>query len=440
MNQVQNLWNKAVDKVKFAKNITGKRANINANQLSRIRQDAKTRKEAIDEAEQSLFPYRVKLQRLYLNTAENGFVMGCVDRRKDLTLLRKWEFKNSNGEIDQQVTDLFCHTIDGKTMNKKWFNNFISYVLDANFYGYSLIYLGDIINNEFVDCEITKRWNVSPDRYIVSSYEYLTSGTNFLENEEVKDFYVYVPTTNKIGTSPCGYGLYYELSMYEILMRNLLGFNGDYIEVNIAPFRQIKSYKTEERERAELEKIARDMGSNGYAITDPEDEVIFHASGGSGTGYNAYDNFEKRLEAKVSQIVLGHADAMSSIPGKLGNDGAESPAQKAMQDKQTNDAEFILPIINSVLFDKMRALGFNIPEGTVACMTNDAEIVKNANAVIAQAKEMKSGGLQMDAKYFTEKTKIPVAEVKEISSPSTKPNLSAKITNKLKDMYGKASV
>jgi hypothetical protein len=438
MSTQQSFWNR-VSNVFLPNKRVGKKAHISPGQMNRIRQDAVTRKQAIEEAELSYYPFRVKLQRLYLNTAENGHIMACVERRKDLTLLRKWEFKNASGEVDKKVTDLFFDTIDGKTIKKAWFNNFISFSLDAIYYGYSLIYLGDIVNNEFVNSEVIKRWHVSPDRYIVSSYEYMTTGVNFLENEEIKDYYVYVPTPNKLGTSPCGYGIYYELSLYENLMRNLLGLNADYLEVNIAPFRQIKTYKTEERERAELEQIARDMGSNGYALTDPEDEIIFHPSGGSGTGYNAFDNSERRLEDKASQIILGHADAIKSIPGKLGNDGEESPAQQALEDKQTKDGEFILAIVNKTLFDKMRALGFNIPEGTTACMLNDNEENENAQQIVNIAVEMKKGGLQMDAKYFTEKTKIPVSDIQPAVSTNQQ-NLSAKITNKLKSMYGKTSV
>jgi hypothetical protein len=404
--------------------------NIVPQQLSRIRQDAATRKAAIEEAERAYFPYRVKMQQMYLNTKENAVIKAAVERRKDLTMLRKWGFVNANGEEDKATTDLFCNRVNGKTQLKSWFQNYLSYCLDAQYFGYSLINLNDIIDNAFPKISVVKRWNVSPDRHQITSFPYMTTGIQFLENNEYKDWFIYVDTPNDTGISNCGYGLFFELSIYEIFLRNLMGFNADYIEVNIAPFRQIKTNKTSEDERGMLEQVARDMGSSGYAVTDMLDEIVFHSSGGSGTGYNAYDLFEKRLEAKIYQLVLGHADAMISIPGKLGNEGEESPAAVALADKQSKDASFILPLVNQVLFTAMRNLGFKIADGVQAVMLNDNEENEITDTVTNIAVKMKQAGLQMDAKYFTEKTKIPVSET---PTPTPKPT---NITNKLIELYG----
>lgn len=429
-----NIINRIANKIGFEPK-KGNKAYTAPTTMSRIRQDAKTRLDAIAEAELPRYPYRVKLQRLYLNTGENGFVKACVERRKNLTLLRKWKFETPAGEADAKTLSYFFD-IDkkGNLVKKQWFNNFISYVLDAQYYGYTLIFLGDIENTEFKGTEVIKRWHVSPDRLVVSRYEYIAVGDKFTEDENLKDFHVYVDTPNHIGTSKCGYGLFYEVSVYENLLRNVLGLNADYCEVNIAPFRQIKTIKTEEAERNEIFQAAINMASNGVALTDPEDEIIFHPTG-SGTGYNAFDLFDKRLKAEVSQLILGHADAMSSIPGKLGNDGGESPAQQALEDKQTIDGEFVTPIVNKLLFAKMRALGFPLPEGLTASLQNDNESVENANNIIAQAKEMKSGGLQMDPAYFTAQTNIPVVAIVP-DVPAKGNNLSSKIENRLKEIYG----
>ena len=178
--------------------------------VQRLRQDAESRRLAIQEAEQAFFPFRVKMQRLYLNTAENGFVSACIDRRKDLTLLRKWEFKTKGGGTDEKLTSIFCNQIDGKTSLKQWFENFISFALDAKFYGYSLIYLGDVVNGEIVGTEVEKRWLVSPDRCMISRFEYMTTGVDFIVDPEVQDSYVWVSTPNDQGTSTCGFGEFFK--------------------------------------------------------------------------------------------------------------------------------------------------------------------------------------------------------------------------------------
>ncbi len=399
-------------------------------QLQRVRQDVFSWRNVMVEMENVWFPHRVKAQQLYIDTVNNGHVFSCMDRRKDLTLLRKWEFVDKAGKVDQATTDIFTENINGKSQNKAWFNNFLNYTLDSLFYGYTLISLGDIVNDEFPNIDIIKRWNVSPDRMNVTNFTYSLSGASFME-EPYKDWHVYIKTYNEIGTSPAGYGLLYKVGIYEIFLRNLLGFNGDFIELYAQPYRIGKTTKTEEEERAEFAQTLQQMGSAGWAMIDPEDTIEFIETALGGTGYKGYDNFEERLEKKITKIILGHADAMDSVPGKLGNSAEKSPADKAMEDKQTKDGSFASTAVNNELLVRMRSLGFNIPAETKAVLKNDAEIMENNNAIIKQAVDMADAGLPMDAKYFTKQTGIPVAAPVAPVVPSFSPG----IKNKLKKIY-----
>jgi hypothetical protein len=402
-------------------------------QLQRIRQDALSRREAIEEAERAYFPHRVRMQQMYLNTKENGHIFACIERRKDLTRLRKWEFVNANGEVNQNVTDIFCHNVKGNSVVKEWFAKLVNYILDARFYGYSLVYLGDIHNGDFDDLEVVKRWFVSPDREMLNSVLYDVNGAEFCEDENIKDWYLYVPTDNETGTSKCGYGLFYELSIYEIFARNLLGFNGDFVELFSQPFRVGKTNKTEESERAMFAETLRDMGSSGWALLDAQDDTIeFLESSLGGNGFQGYDNFEKRLEDKISQIILGHSDAVKSIAGKLGNSNEDSPAQQALEDKQTQDGNFVSSIINGKLFEQMRNLGFDIPMDVKAVLKNDNEQMEMIDSMAKLAETLKKGGLQLDAEYFTKQTGIPVTSAPQ---PAPLQKLPTSIQNKLNEIY-----
>ena len=390
-------------------------------QLSRIYQDSQSRRDAIAEAERAYFPFRYKMQQLFLNTTDNLHIKSCMERRKDLTLLRDWYFGEKD-KPNEVVTEL---------MNTKWFTSFLNYALDGLFYGYTLIYLGDLVNGKFPKISVVKRWNISPDRYEVGSFPYMPHGINFIEEEGIKDWYVYVETPNEIGTSPCGYGILYDVSVAEIFLRNLLGFNGTFVELFAQPFRHGKTTKTNEDERAEFEQAIINMGSSGYAITDPTDEILFIETALGGTGYKAYDNLEMRLQKLISKMILGHADAMDSVPGKLGaGNGADNPVFQAMQDKQTKDGAFIENIVNDILLPKLRVLGFPIPDDCMLCFKNDAEIMETANTVSDLAVKVKQAGLQMDAAYFTEQTGI------KVSAPvAPTPQLKPSIKNKLREIY-----
>lgn len=416
-------------------------------QLLRIKYDVRLWRAAIYEMEQAYYPQRVKVQQMYRDTIINGHVKACVQKRERLTTLREFTLEVGDTE-DKDLTAAFRRT---------WFNNFVKYCLDATYYGYSLISLGDIVNNAVKNVKLIQRWNVSPDRFNVTSYIYAQTGAKFLE-EPYADWHVYVDTPSEDGQSPCGYGLFYNIGIYEILLRNNLGHNADFTERFSMPYVHGKTTKSDETERGEFENAIANMGSAGYAITDPMDEINFLEAALAGTGWNGYDNLEQRLEKKISKLILGHSDALDSTPGKLGGgqNGEESPTAKALSEVQSEDGRKIELIINGELIPKLRNIGINLPEGLVFRYKNDDEKEEqrqrqdNSNKITAEvAKTLKEAGFKVDAKYITERTGIPVEEAEvpeplvtgdnplnEKALPTGKnPPIPKKIQNKLKEIY-----
>lgn len=406
------------------------RSYITPVQLQRIRQDIKSWREAVAEAEQAWYPHRVRMQRLYIDTVLNGHVDACMNRRKSLTLLKDFRFCNAAGTEDEKVK---------KLINKTWFRNYCNYVLDAKFYGYSLISLGDLVEDDFPKLANIRRFNISPDRLNVTSYVYSLSGAQFLD-EPYKLWNVWCPTPTDIGISLCGYGLLYKVGMYEIICRNLLGQNADYAELYGQPIRVGKTSKTEEDERAAFEQAMAQMGSSAYILMDALDELELIESKGNGQGFKVYENLEQRCEKKISKIILGHSDAMDSTTGKLGGEqgGEESPVYQALEDVQIVDSRFLTDNINGELLPRLRELGFSIPDDVYFEFNNDHEKEEfrkredQSNLATAQiAQTMKNAGLQMDAAYFEERTGIPT---KHIEAPTPQP-FNQKIQNRLNEIY-----
>jgi phage gp29-like protein len=422
LSEVGAEW-RSVEKVE--KNLRGY---ITPVQLQRIRHDVSMWRDAVKEAEQAWYPHRVRMQRMYNDTILNGHVYACLKRRKDLTLLKDWCFKNDKEEESEEAKAL---------LDKKWFAQFLEYALEAKFFGYSLIALGDIVEDQFKDITIIRRFNISPDRLNVTSYVYALSGAHFLEDPYV-DWHVWVPTQTDVGISKIGYGLLYYVAVYEIICRNVIGWNADSAELYGMPIRKGRTSKTNEEERGEFEKALANMGSAGYILTDLMDEVELIDSKSSGQGYKIYESLEKRCESKISKIILGHADALDSTAGKLGNDSANSPAVQALNDTASVDAAFLEDIVNDTLIPKLKNLGMNFPEGFKFCFSNNQDLIEkrvqedaNNKATADLAVSMKNAGLEMDAKYFEERTGIPTKKI-AIAPPV---GFSNKIKNKLEKLY-----
>jgi hypothetical protein len=396
-------------------------------QLQRIRQDVISWREAIVEAEHAWFPHRVQMQRLFNDTVLNGHVYACMEKRKQLTLLKKFELIDEKGEIDEFWTE---------KMKSKWVTDLINYSLDAIFYGYNLINFSGITDDKLDNVHIIKRHNVSPDRLQLVSYTYALQGIQFLTEEPFKDWLIYVDTPTESGISNCGYGLLYRVGIYEIMLRNLLGYNGDFVELYSQPFRYAKTQKTNEDERGELENMLQNLGSSGYGIFDPMDEVGFLEAKNSGTGFLGYDNLEKRCEAKISKIILGHADAMDSTAGKLG--GRDEAVKEALEVIEKNDNRFVTNVMNEKVIPLMRLHGISIPENLTFAFCNDKELAEEDEKKNKRNKEFIDGVKTLfDAGYKVDSTQIEEItglKLTEIEQPQEK--LSMDVQNKLNELYG----
>ena len=399
-------------------------------QLQRLRQDVGMWRSSISEAEQAYYPHRVKMQQMYVDTVINSHVASAMERRKDLTLLRDYEILDAQGNEIEGLEDIF---------DSQWFDQLVSYSLDAIFYGYSLIGLNDIDNGNFKDLSLIKRWMVSPDRLEVTRFIYSQNGAKFLE-EPYKNWHIWCTTPSDNGQSQCGYGLLYKVALLEIFLRNTLAYNGDFVELYSQPYRIGTTTKTNEDERAQLERALQNMGSSGYAVIDPQDEIKFLETALGGTGWKGYENLEMRCQKAISKLILGHADALDSTAGKLGaTQGEETPIYQAMEDKQTKDGKYIENMINGQLIPKMRNLGFKLPDGIVFKYSNNAETeevklkqVDYATKLSAVAVNLKNAGLGIDEQFFTEETGIPV-----YVNPTAMPSVpfSNKVKNKLENLY-----
>lgn len=366
-------------------------------QLPRIKQDINSWRGWITEAETAWWPFRVKMQQGYMDTALNLHVAACMERRKNLTLLREYEFCNADGSRNAEWTTYF---------HKRWFqHNFVNYTLDSIFYGYNLISLGDIGSDKkqatIMDCHpknptIITRHHVSPDREEVGSFIYSPVGTSF-EKGIPDDFHVFVTTISDTGINNCGYGLLYPVAYAEILLRNNNGYNTDYIEMFAQPLRVLYTNAMEGAEQDNRERALQNMASSAYIMLNEMGERMeFMNDGSRGNGYKAYNDFDMRMKGDIAKLILGHQDGISSVPGRMGaaqtagapteDDQAGGPVAAALRDIQSKDGQFCEPVYNDLLLPKLRNLGIPVPEGGYIHYLNDAEemAVQDQKNVVAQ--------------------------------------------------------
>jgi hypothetical protein len=414
-------------------------SNIAPVQFQRIRHNINLWREAIRETELMILPFRVRMQRLFVDTVLNPHVQACMLRRKQLTLLREFDIVDAKDKPIDELTEFF---------KGQWFADYCSLVLDAQFYGYSLIQLGDITGDEVTNIDLVRRFNVSPDRRCVSLFEYSVSGISF-DDPDFAKYLVWVPTPTEIGISKCGYGLLYKIANYELYHRQISQHNADYCEMFVHPFRLAHTNKTQaDAEYKNLMAMLDNMGSQAWGIINHNDKLEF-ISDASGTGWQSYGDFSKRLEGMISKVMLGHADAIDQQAGKLGGGqgGQESPVSAALEDTKTQDGRLIAHNVKNMLIPKLRGLGAQIPDGIKLKYKNDAEIIqgldKESSAMLKfgqMLQAFKQAGYTLTPEQIKEHTGLDV----EISMPPDEggleenpdsQNRQANLQNKIRLIY-----
>jgi Protein of unknown function (DUF935) len=422
---------------------TGKdlRSYITPIQLMRYRQDVASWRNAIDIAERAYFPQRVELMRLYYDTILNGHVSACIEKRRNLTRLRDFRIVDKQGNENEEWTKYF---------RKKWFRDFVQHTTDAVFFGYSLIAIGDIKNSQVTNVTSIKRHNVSPDRMNVATFPNSIVGIpfndpNYTTPDGAKpyDWHVWVGTSTDIGVSDCGYGLLYKMGLYELLMRNLLGDNADYVSMFGQPIRHMKTNKQQgDPEYAELERMLDQMSSRPWMLSDHDDVLeLIGTSQGKGA-QNPYENLETRCMKIISKICLGHADALDSTPGKLGagQGGEISPQQIALNEIQVVDGRMVEETVNAELIPKLQNLGIPIPEGFCFEFSNDNEKMdarQRENEINLTFSEvllnLKQAGLQVDETEVSERIGMTVTQAPAPMAPPEP--FSKAVTNNIRALY-----
>jgi len=405
-------------------------------QFYREKIDLQTWRDAVEEMENQILPYRVICQKIFLDTSLNDHVTACVGKRKDQILMKDFEIKYGD-KVDEQIT---------KILKKPWFNQLMSYILDADDYGYTLVGLGPMYNFTFPKMRVVRRENISPDRLCVSPVVYSPNGwIHFMDpaskdsnGRSFSDWTIYADTPNETGQSVCGYGRFYKIAQLDIYLRNNRGDNATYNEMFGMPFRELKMDSNDAKVIASAEERLRSSGANGYMISPQDSELNFHNQQGGANGYKSYESFEGRLQKGISKIILGHADAMESKPGKLGAQSVD--VQEALQAKETTDMKRITDFLQTTVFPKLQKIGFPIKPGAEICFKNDKEeqeekTRKNkANAdFIDQVVKLAQAGYKMDPKFIEDETGIKVKEIEK--QEAANPFIDKETQEAIKNIY-----
>lgn len=257
--------------------------------VSRVEQDMRVWKRAVQQAEDVLRPRRVELYRLYHRTMEDDHLLSQVRTARFTVQMAPFSIRRDKQD-DEAATQL---------MRRPWFYNYLQHAVDSELYGHSLVEF----HSEKQDCEFRKisllpREHVRPEYGEVVLYTHDEKGLRYDEKPLSKYL---MP----IG-DPYDLGLLKVASKLVIRKEYALTDWSRRNEKYGMPFLIVRTATRKESELQAKEEMAAGFGANAYAILDDQDEVTIMESNQS-FAFQSFDTYAERMNTAMSILVNGQS-------------------------------------------------------------------------------------------------------------------------------------
>lgn len=336
-------------------------------------------------------PNRQRLYDIYRDVEVDLHLSGCIQQREGFVLSRSFKLVNEKGEEDQQAADFF---------NAAWFKLLMKYSLDANYWGHSLIELGEIItdsNNQlsYEGVKLIPRKHVIPEyaRVVKQLGDEWQSGINYHEPP-------FVDWLIEVG-QPDSLGLYLKAATQTIPKKNALAFWDTFAEIFGMPMRIARTTTRDDKELSKMEKMMAEMGTEGWGIFQQGTEIEVVEST-KGDAFNVYDKRIDRANSELSKLIIGQTMTIED-----GSSLSQSETHlEVFQNLVEADCDMLRDMVNNQLIPRM--INHNFPLKGIHFEWDYSEDYTPEQQVAYE--QLVLGNYEVDPSYFGEKYNMPVGE------------------------------
>ena len=409
IGSIQNIDKKQPQSTRVAERIV-------LRQQIRRREDVGAWRNALLVAESVTNPDRTDLIRIYKDVDLDGHITGIVSSIKNKIKSKPFEIVNSKGEADEDKTALF---------EKEWFFKFIDFIVEAPFWGFSLVQLGGIKDDGFPDIELIPREYVVPEFGIVKRDLHITSIRSdnqrvFHYNEApLKDWFIFIGEKKDMG-------LFNKATPHALSKKNLFTEMWQYGELFGMPIRKGHTDIKDPERRKQMETMLQNMGSAAWGVFDNEDRIEFiESKGGDAT------------KVFIAPIKLSNEEISKAFAGQVATFDEKS---------FVGSAEVQERIFNEFIITKMRNTRFIINNQLIPRMVRHRMIpfgfsfkwtAEEILSIIDRSKiitDLTKVGYGFTPETVTEKVGIKVEDF-SVPAPSGQPVAMSTIMNEVNALY-----
>lgn len=255
--------------------------------LSRIRMNLTRWTTARTYAESEINPNNTELIRVFRDIEIDSHLWALMQTIRLKVMANSFNIYQANDEIDEEATKMF---------KKRWFRNTAKHIVDSDFYGFSLVQLGDIVNGCFKDATLV------PREYVLQQKEGVKKSLG-----DTKDLIPYTEGVYKNWLVPAGerfnLGLLDKAAPLVIKKKEVIAAWSTAAELFGMPIRIGKTSISDDERRENMEEMLDDMGESAWAVINEDDEIELKEAAKTDFS-NMYDKFIERVNSELSKLFL----------------------------------------------------------------------------------------------------------------------------------------
>lgn len=335
-------------------------------------------------------PLKKPLQDIYDYILIDSHLSSVVEQRKSKVLGEEYGVF-VNDVVDADLSALFA---------KQWFNKLQGAIIDSKVYGYNLIEIQELINNEINDIKIINRGNVIPELRAIVKNPYQTNSLIPIDNRNDSDYYILVDSGDL--------GLLNKVVPLVMMKRLTMSMWSSHAETfGIPPV----ILKTDNRDQVNKfhEDLTKFVHSRKIVIGNEDSLEVLQAS--TTDPHNIYKELIETCNAEISKAIIGQTSTtdMKSFVGS-----AEVHERVANEISEA-DREYVTYAINDIVFPKLIALGYKLENATFKYISKEKRSYKEKLDTIKNLKESGYAINPADVKSYLD---LPF-ELEAVTSGST---------------------
>lgn len=336
-------------------------------------------------------PNRLRLLDIYRDAMVDSHLSGCIQQRVGFVMSRSFKLVNEKGDADDNALHL---------LDQAWFKDLCRYCLEANWYGHSLIELGDVIQDGD-GCPTFSGVRLIPRRHVIPEYHRVVTHVGYTWQNGID--YRERPWADwliEMG-QPDDLGLLLKAAMHTIPKKHAMVFWDNFAEIFGMPWRIAKTSTRDPKEYQSLQDMVFNGGRAMGAVVGMETDIQFIESG-KGDAFNVYDKRIDRANSEISKLVIGQTMTIED-----GSSLSQSQTHlQVFENLVESDRDKLRDMANNKLLPLMVLHGF--PVKGLRFEWDDAIDYTPEQQVAYET--MIADRYEVDPSYFADKYGMPVGE------------------------------